>query len=279
MNLRTVLLIPVVACVVLASSSASGAAGLRTPADPGPVASGRTSQPLSTLPSIGDTVFHPITPCRIVDSRKGDGGHGIFTSVTQRAITVTGAMGFAPQGGKSGGCGIPAHAKAITASVTTTQSANNGYLIGFPTGTARPLANFGTYLKATGMTVGANLSLSDSPAGLTIYNFGGPTHLIIDVTGFYTQSDSVLIDVVGNLYYGGTTVLSASRPSTGNYQVQFNHSMVGCAVVATLWSTASTYLVFIDYLGGGSVGGAVNVHVRDLAGAAQNSPFMLQATC
>ena len=45
-------------------------------------------------------LYTPITPCRIVDTRKAGGAIGAET----RTYYVAGTFGFAPAGGTSGGC-------------------------------------------------------------------------------------------------------------------------------------------------------------------------------
>jgi hypothetical protein len=72
------------------------------------------------------------------------------TLVTAVSTVLMAGTGFVPQGGNSGGCGVPTSAIAVRVSVTTTQSAGAGYLIGWPFGQPQPNANFATYNAGLG---------------------------------------------------------------------------------------------------------------------------------
>ena len=59
-------------------------------------------------PGVAGAVFVPVTPCRVVDTRRGGGALGVREV---RSWQVGGAGGaFAGQGGRAGGCGIQAEA-------------------------------------------------------------------------------------------------------------------------------------------------------------------------
>ena len=85
----------------------SGPAGHAAPA----VATTNTAPVPTFQPSPAGSIFVPITPCRIADTRLGG---GIVTGSSTRSFYVAGTVGFAPQGGKSGGCGVPLGATAVT---------------------------------------------------------------------------------------------------------------------------------------------------------------------
>ena len=118
--------------------------------------------------------FYPVTPCRVADTRNAAGtfgGPALAASAT-RTFPVTASP-----------CGIPGNAQAFALSMTIVPPAPVGFLSTWPAGSAQP---FVSTLNASTGTVTSNLAIV--PAGTN----GGiniivthPTHLIIDVTGYF----------------------------------------------------------------------------------------------
>ena len=57
-----------------------------------------------------DLSFTPVAPCRILDTRLAGGP---LAPGAPRSFVVAGTAGFGAQGGREGGCGIPAGAAAV----------------------------------------------------------------------------------------------------------------------------------------------------------------------
>src|SRR6478609_2924477 len=91
-------------------------------------------QPLSVA-SVGQNLFVPITPCRVVDTRQQGGP---FSSGQTRSYYVASTTGFAPQGGHSGGCGIPVGAVAVTAGLSAVSPHHAGFFRTWAFGGAEP---------------------------------------------------------------------------------------------------------------------------------------------
>ena len=180
-----------------------------------------------------ESVYDPITPCRIVDTLLGGGS---LHNGVDRAFFVTGTTGFAPQGGKSGGCGIPAGAVSITANITAVNPGGHGYLRAYPNGTPEPNATILSYAAVgstgTGTTVAISSTLSPD---LRIKNHGGPVDLIIDVTGFYAQQMEGMIGPTGALFAGSSRILSATHDATGSYTVTLDTNVQYCTPTATAY--------------------------------------------
>ncbi|MCB0977896.1 MAG: CAP domain-containing protein [Acidimicrobiales bacterium] len=132
--------------------------------------------------------YFSLTPCRLADTRLSGGA---FLPNVQRSYRVTGTGSeFEAQGGRSNGCGIPAGASAIEASVTAVSPTRaNGYLRLWPSGGAAPTATFLNYVRGEGITnTGAvPLAAGDSPH-LNLRNYGGTTHQVIDVQGYFSTT-------------------------------------------------------------------------------------------
>jgi len=228
-------LVTAVSAVLIVGVALVSSASAASPSDPsapnGPPA-GSVSALAVTTAEVG-AIFQPIQPCRIVDTRSSVAGN--LGNGSAQSFTVRGTTGFVPQGGNSGGCGIPTSATAVSASVTTTQSAGNGYLTGWPFGQPQPNANFATYNTGLGMTVGADFTLRAPGAepSLVIANYGGPTHLIIDVTGYYAPQLAGFVEQDGTLTYSSGRITAVSHPSTGNYDIIFDRNVSQCSFQVT----------------------------------------------
>ncbi len=132
-------------------------------------------------------VYKPVTPCRVVDTRaKG----GRFTGATQRDYLVTGSgAAFAGQGGRSGGCGIPSNATAVEASVSAVAPTGGGFTRAWPAGQRAPSATFLNYTSGQAITNTGAISIADGGATqLTLRNYGGSTHYVVDVAGYYAPA-------------------------------------------------------------------------------------------
>lgn len=182
----------------------------------------------------------PITPCRIVDTRGGTGTGGTpLTSLQTRTYYVGGTFGFAPQGGKTGGCGIPVGATAISATVTAVGPTHGGYLRVWPNGQSEPSAtvlSYGTFSMGTGTTLTINPSTAYS---LKVRNYVGPTDLEVDVAGYYVRPMSGLIRSDGTTYDGTNRVINSGRLAAGQYWVQLDRNIAYCQVVVTAYNVSA----------------------------------------
>lgn len=135
------------------------------------------------VPPPSGALYVPITPCRIFDTRVTGAGGRLSGS---RSILVTGTTGFEAQGGKAGGCGIPAGTVAVEASITAVAPAAAGRLRVSPVGGTTPTYGFlewtaGQSITNTGLV---NLATSGSPQ-LVLANETGSTHIVVDVQGYF----------------------------------------------------------------------------------------------
>jgi uncharacterized repeat protein (TIGR03803 family) len=120
--------------------------------------------------------FYPLTPCRLVDTRNGNGGP--LQKGVERDYTI------------AGHCGIPSTATAYSFNVTVIPT--NGeldYLTVWPKGQTMPYVS--TLNDPTG-TVVANAAIV--PAGAdnatAFYAHDNPTNLLLDVNGYFGPAGS-----------------------------------------------------------------------------------------
>ena len=107
---------------------------------------------------------------------------------------------FEGQGGRRNGCGVPVGATAVEASVSAVAPEGDGFSRAWPGDGPEPGATFINFTKhqATTNTGSITLAHANSNASdIAIKNFGGPSHYVIDVQGYFinpAQQD-------GSLYY------------------------------------------------------------------------------
>lgn len=226
-----------VATAIALSASGASASSVSPPAPswntPGSSIAQHSSAPAISpsaisAPSVSQTTFVPITPCRIADTRKGGGA---LVNLAVRTFFVQGTSNFAPQGGKSGGCGIPTTARSVVTNVTTTgATANGGYLSGYPAGSPEPLSNFVTYPAGT-TTVNPTFTIATSTTNsLSIKAHGSNVQVIIDVTGYYTPQIEAIIAPDGSLYSKTSAIVASVRNTTGSYTITTAMDVSYCAV-------------------------------------------------
>ena len=144
--------------------------------------------------AIGDTtsslVFTPIAPCRVVDTRGTGARTGLLSSPTPFDFTTAGlAKG---QGGATSCPGLPSSQTPVAwaVNVTATGYGTIGHVTVYPaTATVVPTASFlnfspAVYAVANAGTVTGCYGCSET-VGIYAY---APTHIIVDVMGYYTEA-------------------------------------------------------------------------------------------
>ena len=126
-----------------------------------------------TPPASNTYQFYPLTPCRIVDTRGGDGG--ILQAGIERDYTIPGT------------CGVPSSATAYSFNVTVLPSAGGlDYLTVWPEGEPRP--GVSTLNDNTG-TIVANAAIVPAGSGVTaFYAHSNSTNLLLDVNGYFAPA-------------------------------------------------------------------------------------------
>lgn len=144
---------------------------------------------LATDPTAGR--FVPITPCRVADTRVTAPAGRMAPGATRTLVVRGSGAGFAAQGGRADGCGIPSNAMAVEASVTSVGPAGNGFVRAWPAGTAAPTATFLNYADRRSTTNTGTLGLGSAAGGhLSLGNFLGSTDAVVDVQGYYEPAQT-----------------------------------------------------------------------------------------
>ena len=227
--------------------------------------------PATITPTLEDT-YVPVTPCRIVDGRKA---LGVVPAGTVRSYEVRGTTGFVPQGGTSGGCGIPTYASAVTFTVSVVSPSGGGFLRAWPEGKSEPNATLMNIVAGQSQTTTAPIALGDSSLAkdLRVKSYAADSMLVIDVQGYYAPQIQAHVGVDGSLVSGSPRVVSATRTTTGTYQVTLDRNVSECAAEASPDGSGG----FIA--SASPAGTTVTVYTYNLTGTATNIRFTLNVTC
>ena len=276
-----------VAVLVALVAATAGAATARTWLPVAPT--NATAQPAATTSASGlgggATEGHlvGVRPCRLVDTRIAKGKLAVGAV---RAVAVRGTgPEFAAQGGKAGGCAIPASATLVEVTVTAVD-AGSGFLRAWPGGSTMPNATFLNYDDAFNVSTTGTLSLCglrDEPctegADLSVRAFGSPTHLVVDVQAYAAPPMSALLNADGTIVRS-SRVVSVQKQATGRYAVAFDRDVAACTYSATV-STPDAGLIdgFATVTNFAGVEAAVFVQTFGADGVEADRPFSLDVTC
>lgn len=128
-------------------------------------------------PGAGGLNFAPVTPCRVADTRTNSGFGGAFGAPT-------------PAGGStrtmpvpSGGCGLPATARAYAFNVTVVPPGPLAFLTAWPAGLPQPLVS--TLNSFRGLVVANAAIVPAGTNGAVSFFVTDPANLIVDVNGYF----------------------------------------------------------------------------------------------
>ena len=158
------------------------------------------------------SVFVPVTPCRLMDTR---------TPIGPRATPIgAGETYVALVWGSNGQCvGIPATATAVSLNVTfTSPSADNGYATVFPADQPLPNTSNLNWSRNQAPAPNAVTSRLSADGKLGFYNYTGTVNLIADVVGYYIPATAIPTQPPQNVIWvaksgGQFTSLSAAMNS------------------------------------------------------------------
>jgi hypothetical protein len=123
----------------------------------------------------GPFQYHPLTPCRLADTRSGNGG--VLTTMEDRGFAVQGV------------CGVPSGARAVSLNITAVRPTGAGFLTLYPAGIDRPTVSSVNFVNGdSAVANGAIVPLGDAPnADLRVFAYagGGTVQLVLDVSGYF----------------------------------------------------------------------------------------------
>jgi hypothetical protein len=144
-----------------------------------------------------DLLFVPLDPCRIIDTRLSSAGK-MQPNVT-RDFRVVGTTGFEAQGGKAGGCGVPAGATqplaaAVMLNIVAIEAEGAGNMRAWEFNQPMPNASSINYqhLSPNPMNIANGLivpisGISSLASDLSVMASFSRVHLVADVSGYFTR--------------------------------------------------------------------------------------------
>jgi len=162
--------------------SAAGTATV-TVVNPGDDTSGGVDFPIQSGPGLA---FFPISPCRLVDTRVGQGKAGAFgppelTAFSSRDFPLL-----------SAGCSIPSTAQAYSLNFTVVPSGPLGFLSAWPTGD--PYPGVSTLNSSDGSVIANAAIVPAGSSGSITVMAANPTDLVIDINGYFAPADASGLD-------------------------------------------------------------------------------------
>src|SRR5439155_7028398 len=178
------------------------------------------------LPFIG------LAPCRIVDTR-GNGAPiqgGIFTGGSDVRNYIL-----------AGICGIPASARAVSLNFTVTGPGQTtpGFLLAWPSDGPVPAVSILNWDHVPAQIANAAVVPTSSTVSITV-NVSAPTHVIVDVNGYYDNSGLITGVTAGTGLAGGGTsgTVSLGIAAGGVTSTQLASASVTSAKIAANAVTA-----------------------------------------
>jgi hypothetical protein len=270
MNIRQKVAVAVAAAACLISTGAAVAAPLaRQHAEAGRAG---VTPAITSVDTSTESKFTPIEPCRIVDTRSGGGA---LSGGVTRSFSAVGSAGISAQGGASTGCGIPSAATAIDVSFQSVNSTGAGYINETSYGTPFATASLLHYVK--GQTIGTGATFPINGTGTFAFQLkssAAHTDVLVDVLGYYITPMAATVNSDGTLLFGSRVV--SVTGSSGQYDVQFDRSVVGCNYQATPFITGSALTVSVGRLSSTTDTILVDTEV---AGTLTPAIFYLAVTC
>jgi hypothetical protein len=263
---------------VLAVLAMSSGGAVALAASGGSPATQAPPQDRGALSPNRSTTYVPVTPCRIFSTTPAAIPAVGVEAVRQ--VRVTGNL--SSQGGQAAGCGIPAAATAIEASVSATFNQGEGYIRAWPSGLSEPQATFVNYTAAGAATnTGAVSITSGTGNNFVIKNYRSVTDVVIDVQGYYIRPLYVLVNPNGTIQ-GSSRVNPVERLGTGLYRVDFQVDTDTSSRSVSVGRTRTT-----DPASSGFASAHVNespantvaVTTYDVSGSLADRGFLLEITC
>ena len=199
------------------------------------------------------SVYRTVTPCRVADTRRGFERRFGPNEMDTVQVTGDGPI-FEIQGATPGGCGIPADATAVEATLTAVNPSTDGYArVGAALDVENPNANLLSYTAGRNRSVSSTIPLSPGATGhLALWNVRGSTDYAVDVHGYYVPEAQPGLKntpvtpcrTADTRQAGGALGTSTNRAVqiTGTCGVPANAEAVKTTITAVPTSTRTGYL-------------------------------------
>jgi hypothetical protein len=186
--------------------------------------------------------FAPITPCRQVDTRRGAGGGAITGAIQTMNVTGAAYPGInASENPCTAATGASDSATAVLVTFTMTQVASPADLRVAPAGTVP----HDSFLNGVPGQNSANSTVIPvgpyfDHGGISVRSGGGSFHLLIDILGYFTSTNSSSSPILAGVNTGpGYGVEGVSATSYGLYGVQGSPTTLPASVSGGLLGSSA----------------------------------------
>jgi hypothetical protein len=128
-------------------------------------------------PGTSGTMYVPLSPTRLLDTRNATGLSGVFSTHVARTFAVSG-----------GTSGVPGNATAVTGNLTVTAQTALGYLYMGPVATNYPTSSSLNFPLGDDRANAVTVALGSGGTLSVTYVANGSsatTHVVFDVTGYF----------------------------------------------------------------------------------------------
>ena len=205
-----------------------------------------------------DLVYYPITPCRIIDTRKPGAMPGILAAGSTRSFVAWNST-YAGQGGVATDCNLlqSTNNAAIVLNLTTVMPDTSGFITVFPGDVTQPTTSTLNFTAGSVIGNNATLKINQTGTGSAFKVFStSNVHLIADVVGYYARPKATAIECTQVV--SGVTTLQPGE-SKAIYSPQ-------CSVGYTMMSGSC-------YRAPGTTTGNTNVYGFAMTGSTSSHPF------
>ena len=146
------------------------------------VGSGGLMSASATIDSGTRTVYVPITPCRVMDTRRAPDTVGPRTTPLGEFDTYSIAVL-----GTNGNCTIAADAVGLSLNVTAVNPTGTSYLTVFPSDVSRPTASNLNWIVGQAPVPNAVASDVSGDGRISFFNNAGTVDVVVDILGYYVD--------------------------------------------------------------------------------------------
>jgi len=151
---------------------------------------------------VGGTMYQPVVPTRIADTRTNSGFQGASDTLTAGQILHVQVTGI---GSVTLGDLVPLDATAVVVNITAINPTAAGYLTAYAGGQTLPFASTVNFIAGQTIANEATITIGNNgilnPGFINIYNYTGSTDVAVDVQGFYAPIDGGNIFPPQGFYY------------------------------------------------------------------------------
>lgn len=133
-----------------------------------------------------ETVFVPIDPCRLIDTRPATAVGGRTSPVGPGETATFGSHGV------NGNCELPVSAKALSANITVANPSAVSFLTVFPAGSGAPLVASLNWTAGASPTPNAVTIPLSTDGRFSLFNNAGSVNVIVDVNGYFQPATATV---------------------------------------------------------------------------------------